>query len=246
MANVTVFVISVIIVFLIAALIFVKLMRGRPSASQDVTDHVARHNRKEVNRLKDKKSTYILIGIIVLVIFPFLIPVAAIGFIAYVIAKENAKKNGSSGYNKKRHGDERFDHHEDECINCGTDFSDDVNEDCMFCGDGDNYDDDTEASDDFNIEKAFNDFGKNVSNFAKKSRNSYENSAWKPKVDKASGWLKEELTIKDKDTDEEAYTYSGTYDDVKEEAEGLKVLLRAGIIEKDEYNDRMAELRNRQ
>ena len=217
---------------------------GASFASSDIFRYANNHNKKEVKKLKSN-SIYWIVAVIILLFFPFLAPIAAMGFAVFVISKTALAKKGSS-FKKEKHGDERYDHHEDECINCGTDFSDDVNEDCMFCGDGNNYDSSFFSSHNFDIEKAFNNFGKNVSDFAKKSRDSYENSAWKPKIEKASGRLKEELTMQDKDTDEEAFTYSGTYDDAKEEAEGLKVLLKAGIIEKDEYNDRMAELKNRQ
>lgn len=209
---------------------------------------------------------FIIFGI--LFVFPHLIPLVVLGGVIYVYAKvistvKNKKNNSSeesaSSYNYEDTSseDETFDDHEDDCINCGRDFdeSDEEDNDCIFCGEGEDnyvsetynrtYEKDTNTKDDFDLQQTLEDFGKSVTNIAQSIKQEYDSSSIKPNVDKASKWLKEELSVREKDDEEEASAYFGTYDDAKEEAEGLKALLKAGVMEKDEYEERMRELKRR-
>ena len=217
--------------------------------------------RKE-NFMKEKSKGNMVLPIIIFMVlffFPFLIPLVVMGgftYALYKMVKVKSNTDNPQADSCHAHDDESFDHHEDDCINCGNPFddSDDEDNDCMFCSGEDNYvseaynntyKKDTSTNDEFDLQQTLNGFGKSVTAFAKNVKSEYESSSIKPKVDKASVWIKEELSVGEKDDEEEASAYFGTYDDAKEEAEGLKALLKAGVIEKDEYNERVRELKNR-
>ncbi len=209
--------------------------------------------------MKEKPKNINLIIIIIFVIlflFPFLIPPVVLGGFVYVFYKIGKSKNNNAKAqtgNYNAHGDERFDHHEDECISCDRAFDDeDEDNDCVFCQ-NDRYSDNAYEEDeqkeqeqkDFDLNETLEELGKSITDFAKSVKDEYNSSSIKPNVEKASQWLKEEITINEKDDEEEASAYFGTYDDVKEEEAGLRSLLKAGVIEKDEYEERLRELKKR-
>ena len=98
----------------------------------------------------------------------------------------------------------------------------------------------------FKGEDTMQELGSEISDLWNTAKKEFNNSDVKPKARAVFDKMKDELSVSERDDEDEAMILSGgTYDDMMSEEQGLKDLLRAGIIEKAEYNDRMRELHSR-